>query len=64
MSDPQINGELASKVKMEYEQAFMFYLPRIFTLLASSRLGMQHRRLRLRGCRPSWVPTQRSSPCR
>src|SRR6478752_4854081 len=29
MSDPQINGELASKVKMEYEQAFMFYLPRI-----------------------------------
>ena len=29
MSDPQINGELANRVKMEYEQAFMFYLPRI-----------------------------------
>ena len=29
MSDPLINGELANKVKMEYEQAFMFYLPRI-----------------------------------
>jgi nitrate reductase / nitrite oxidoreductase, beta subunit len=29
MSDPQIRGELADKVRMEYEQAFMFYLPRI-----------------------------------
>ena len=29
MSDPLINGELVNKVKMEYEQAFMFYLPRI-----------------------------------
>ena len=29
MADPLIHGELAEKVRMEYEQAFMFYLPRI-----------------------------------
>ena len=29
MRDPLIRDELAERVKMEYEQAFMFYLPRI-----------------------------------